>query len=162
LQAITVIATDVIDLPNASLTSEPYACACSKIAHRVQALGRASDEHPDWHGRTWYIQLWLAVATLSGVLEWFEAKRQFWNFDEASSTSVAGCEGHWDEMSDEEGGEIFVLKPMSSGDTTSALDSADTLSAIRPAEARQLLVVARDLHPTRLSAHDLCLCCTFR
>jgi hypothetical protein len=91
LQAIIVIATDAIDLPIARLTSEPH--VCPKCVHRVQAIHRAWDEHPDWHGRAWYVQLLLAVAPLSRVVEWFEAKRQFWNFDEASSTSVAGREG---------------------------------------------------------------------
>jgi hypothetical protein len=130
LQAIIVIATDVTDLPIARLTSEPH--ACSKIVHRVQALGRAWDEHPDWHGRTWYVQLLLAVASLSRVVEWFEAERQFWNFDEASSASVAGREGGCDETGDEEGGEMltFVLKPVSRGDTTSALNSAVTPSSL--------------------------------
>lgn len=128
LQAVIVIATDVIDLPIARLTSEPH--ACSKIVHRVQALGRAWDEHPDWHGRTWYVQLLLAVASLSRVVEWFEAERQFWNFDEAP-TSVAGRESGWDETGDEEGGEMltFVLKPVSR-DTASALNSAITPSSL--------------------------------
>ena len=131
LQAIIVIATDVMDLPIVKLTSESH--ICSKIVQRVQALGRAWDEHPDWHGRMWYVQLLLAVASLSRVVEWFEAERQFWNFDDTSA-SIAGREGGGNEPGDEEGGEMltFVLKPVSR-DTTSALNSAvtpSTLSAI--------------------------------
>ena len=131
LQAMIVIATDVVDLPIARFTSESH--ICSKIVHRVQALGRAWDEHPDWHGRMWYVQLLLAVASLSRVVEWFEAERQFWNFDDASA-STAGREGGGDEIGDEEGGEMltFVLKPVSR-DTASGLNSAvtpSTLSAI--------------------------------
>ena len=126
LQAMIVIATDVVDLLIARFTSESH--ICSKIVHHVQALGRAWDKHPDWQGRMWYVQLLLAVASLSRVVKWFEAERQFWNFDDAS-TSTVGHEGGGDEMGDEEGGEMltFVLKPVSR-DTASGLNSAVTPS----------------------------------
>ncbi|KAF8311179.1 hypothetical protein DL93DRAFT_2061386 [Clavulina sp. PMI_390] len=80
LQEIITIATDVVDTPLTKLTSEPK--YTTKIVQRVQALGKIWDEHPDWHGRSWYVQLLLAVASLSRVVEWFEAERQFWNFDD--------------------------------------------------------------------------------
>ncbi|KAF8897682.1 hypothetical protein BD779DRAFT_1492082 [Infundibulicybe gibba] len=48
----------------------------------VQNIGKAWDEHPDWHGRNWYVQVLLAVASLSRVVEWWEAEKQFWNFDD--------------------------------------------------------------------------------
>ena len=78
----------------------------------------------------WYVQLLLAVASLSRVVEWIEAERQFWNFGD-TSTSIAGREGGGNETGDEEGGEMltFVLKPVSR-DTTSALHSAVTPSSL--------------------------------
>src|SRR5258708_387768 len=95
LQAVIAIATDVIDMPISKLTSEPK--ACSELVQKVQYIGKAWDEHPDWHGRHWYVQLLLAVASLSRVVEWFEAERQFWNFE--------GDEGDASEQL------TFVMKP---------------------------------------------------
>jgi serine/threonine-protein kinase RIM15 len=96
LQSIIVLATDVNDMPISKLTSEPK--ACGEIVQKVQTIGKAWDDHPDWHGRSWYVQVLLAVASLSRVVEWFEAERQFWNFE--------GDEG--DEVSEPL---TFVLKP---------------------------------------------------
>lgn len=80
LYDIISVATDVMDMTIAQLTSQPK--SCESIVQRVQNIGKAWDEHPDWHGRNWYVQVLLAVASLSRVVEWWEAEKQFWNFDD--------------------------------------------------------------------------------
>ncbi|KAH9951697.1 hypothetical protein B0H21DRAFT_187165 [Amylocystis lapponica] len=81
LYEVIAVATDVIDMSLAQLTAQPK--LCEAIVQRVQHIGKAWDEHPDWTGRTWYVQVLLAVASLSRVVEWWEAEKQFWNFDDA-------------------------------------------------------------------------------
>ena len=80
LYEIIAVATDVQELTIAQLTAQPKICA--QMVQRVQNIGKAWDEHPDWHGRNWYVQVLLAVASLSRVVEWWEAEKQFWNFDD--------------------------------------------------------------------------------
>jgi serine/threonine-protein kinase RIM15 len=80
LHEIIALATDIVEMPISTLTSRPQACV--ELVQRVQTIGKAWDEHPDWHGRNWYVQLLLAVAGLSRVVEWWEAEKQFWNFEE--------------------------------------------------------------------------------
>ena len=59
------------------LTAQPK--VCEALVQRIQNIGKAWDEHPDWHGRNWYVQVLLAVAGLSRVVEWWEgAERQRW------------------------------------------------------------------------------------
>lgn len=74
------VATDVTEMSTAQLTAQPK--ICESLVQRVQTIGRAWDDHPDWHGRNWYVQVLLAVASLSRVVEWWEAEKQFWNFDD--------------------------------------------------------------------------------
>ncbi|KAF8165464.1 hypothetical protein B0H34DRAFT_689303 [Crassisporium funariophilum] len=80
LYEIIGVATDVSDMTIAQLTAQPK--ICESIVQRVQNIGKAWDDHPDWHGRNWYVQVLLAVASLSRVVEWWEAEKQFWNFDD--------------------------------------------------------------------------------
>ncbi|KAK2466121.1 hypothetical protein APHAL10511_001763 [Amanita phalloides] len=80
LYALIAVATDVVDMTVAQLTAQPK--ICESIVQRVQNIGKTWDEHPDWHGRNWYVQILLAVASLSRVVEWWEAEKQFWNFDD--------------------------------------------------------------------------------
>ncbi|KAF8639773.1 hypothetical protein AX17_001033 [Amanita inopinata Kibby_2008] len=80
LYALIAVATDVVDMSVAQLTAQPK--VCESIVQRVQNIGKVWDEHPDWHGRNWYVQILLAVASLSRVVEWWEAEKQFWNFDD--------------------------------------------------------------------------------
>lgn len=96
-------------MPLSSITSSPN--ACSDLVQKVQHIGHSWDEHPEWHGRGWYVQLLLSVAGLSRVVEWWEAEKQFWNFDDE------------DESADNTPGEeekglplTFVLKPSSDHD----------------------------------------------
>ncbi|OBZ70089.1 Serine/threonine-protein kinase cek1 [Grifola frondosa] len=80
LYEIISVATDVTDMSLNQLTANPK--VCEGLVQRVQNIGKAWDEHPDWHGRNWYVQVLLAVASLSRVVEWWEAEKQFWNFDD--------------------------------------------------------------------------------
>ena len=80
LYEIIGVATDVAETTIAQLTAQPK--IMEDIVQRVQNIGKTWDDHPDWHGRNWYVQVLLAVASLSRVVEWWEAEKQFWNFDE--------------------------------------------------------------------------------
>ncbi|CAE6467246.1 unnamed protein product [Rhizoctonia solani] len=114
LHEMTAIATDVVDMSIAQITSQPK--ACTEIVQKVQTIGRAWDEHPDWHGRAWYVQLLLAVAGLSRVVEWWEAEKQFWNFDEDDESEMEPM--------------VFVMKP-SSQPASANLSSARDLPEVR-------------------------------
>lgn len=80
LYEIIGVATDVLDTSVSQLTAQPK--ACESLVQRVQNIGKAWDENPDWQGRNWYVQVLLAIAGLSRVVEWWEAEKQFWNFDD--------------------------------------------------------------------------------
>ena len=54
-------ATEVIDMSVAQLTAEEH--ICDAIVARIQKIGKAWDDNPDWHGRSWYVQVLLAVAS---------------------------------------------------------------------------------------------------
>ncbi|KAI0307263.1 hypothetical protein B0F90DRAFT_1622303 [Multifurca ochricompacta] len=95
LYELISVATDVMDMTVAQLTSQPK--SVETIVQRVQTIGKAWDDHPDWHGRNWYVQVLLAVASLSRVVEWWEAEKQFWNFD--------------DNDDEQEEALLFVMKP---------------------------------------------------
>lgn len=95
LYEIIGVATDVTEMSISQLTAQPK--VCEQLVQRVQNIGRVWDEHPDWHGRNWYVQVLLAVASLSRVVEWWEAEKQFWNFD--------------DNDDEQEESLTFVMKP---------------------------------------------------
>jgi len=80
LSGLIGIATEIIDMTVAQLTAQPK--ICENLVQRVQNLGKAWEDHPGWNGRNWYVQVLLAVASLSRVVEWWEAEKQFWNFDD--------------------------------------------------------------------------------
>lgn len=90
------VATDVTEMSVAQLTA--HSKVCESLVQRVQHIGKVWDDHPDWHCRNWYVQVLLAVASLSRVVEWWEAEKQFWNFDDNN-------EDEQDEPL------MFVLKP---------------------------------------------------
>jgi serine/threonine-protein kinase RIM15 len=95
LLQIIDVATDIIDMSISALTSKPK--SCSELVQRVQTIGKAWDEHQEWYGRNWYVQLLLAVAGLSRVVEWWEAEKQFWNFQDDKAEDIETL--------------TFVLKP---------------------------------------------------
>ncbi|KAK7060493.1 rim15, signal transduction response regulator [Paramarasmius palmivorus] len=74
------VATEIIDMSITQLTAQPK--VCESLVQRIQDIGKAWETHPDWHGRNWYVQVLLAVASLSRVVEWWEAEKQFWNFND--------------------------------------------------------------------------------
>ncbi|WFD26880.1 non-specific serine/threonine protein kinase [Malassezia nana] len=51
---------------------------CGASIASVQSLGAVWDEHPEWPGRGWYVELLLTLAALSRVLEWWDAEYRFW------------------------------------------------------------------------------------
>ncbi|KAG9317456.1 hypothetical protein JVU11DRAFT_1656 [Chiua virens] len=123
LYDLIAVATDVTEMSCTQLTSQPK--VCESLVQRVQHIGKAWDDHPDWHGRNWYVQVLLAVASLSRVVEWWEAEKQFWNFDDNN-------EDEQDEPL------MFVLKP-----------SDEPLPAPTPTTRGQ-----REEGPLRLSLED--------
>ena len=77
LYEIISVATDITEMSITQLTAQPK--VCEALVQRIQNIGKAWDEHPDWHGWNWYVQVLLAVASLSRVVEWWEgAERQWW------------------------------------------------------------------------------------
>ncbi|RXW21945.1 hypothetical protein EST38_g3900 [Candolleomyces aberdarensis] len=99
LYEIIAVASDVTEMTVAQLMAQPK--MCESIVQRVQNIGKTWDDHPDWHGRNWYVQVLLAVASLSRVVEWWEAEKQFWNFD--------------DNNDEQEEPLMFVTKPPDDG-----------------------------------------------
>ncbi|WFC97724.1 non-specific serine/threonine protein kinase [Malassezia yamatoensis] len=76
LQTMAEIATELRTLSLHALLSQRS--LCRPYIAKIQALSTVWDEHPDWHGRGWYVELLLTVATLSRVLEWWDAEHRFW------------------------------------------------------------------------------------
>jgi serine/threonine-protein kinase RIM15 len=72
LQAITAVATEILDTSVSTLTAHPS--RCGDLIARVQSIGHAWDLHPDWPCRGYYVQLLLTVAGLSRVVEWCVSK----------------------------------------------------------------------------------------
>src|SRR6266545_3714849 len=54
LYEIIAVATDLTDMSVAHLMTQPK--IIEPIVQRVQNIGRFWDDHPDWHGRNWYVQ----------------------------------------------------------------------------------------------------------
>ncbi len=86
LHDLIAVCTDIIEMSSSALTSRPG--MGSDLVRKVQEVGRAWEDNLDWHGRTWYVTVLLAVASLSRVVEWFEAERQFWNFEDKDDEEV--------------------------------------------------------------------------
>jgi len=80
LQELIVLATDVLETSVESLISRPTCCV--EIIKKLQKTGQYWDEHEDWPGRDWYVDILMAVAGLGRVLDWWEAEKGFWKFDD--------------------------------------------------------------------------------
>lgn len=93
LQELIVIATDVLESTVNSFLSKPS--ACTEIIQKLQRVGQNWDEHDDWPGRDWYVEILMAVAGLRRVLDWWEAEKGFWAFDDEDENEPL----------------LFVLKP---------------------------------------------------
>ena len=81
LQDLILISQEIIDTPLSVYISD--ANLCRSTVQRARQLGSQWDLNPGWDGRQWYIQFLLAVAGLSRIVEWWEAEKGFWNFDES-------------------------------------------------------------------------------
>ncbi|EJD01403.1 uncharacterized protein FOMMEDRAFT_147936 [Fomitiporia mediterranea MF3/22] len=139
LYEIIGVATDIQEMSISQLTAQPK--VCSQLVQRVQQIGKAWDEHPDWHGRNWYVQVLLAVASLSRVVEWWEAEKQFWNFD--------------DDDDDEQEPFAFLLKPAEEPGATPA--PTPTISQGADSDNQKQLSLAPDgenrLRLSRTTSH---------
>ncbi|OCF75273.1 AGC protein kinase [Kwoniella mangroviensis CBS 8886] len=80
LQELIVLATEALDSSVNALVTRPS--LCTEIIQKLQTVGSKWDIHEDWPGRDWYVDILMAVANLSRVLDWWEAEKGFWNFDE--------------------------------------------------------------------------------
>ncbi|WWC60586.1 uncharacterized protein I303_103160 [Kwoniella dejecticola CBS 10117] len=97
LQELIVLATEALDSSVNALVARPS--LCTEIIQKLQTVGSKWDKHDDWPGRDWYVDILMAVANLSRVLDWWEAEKGFWNFDE----------------DDENEPLLFVMKPSREG-----------------------------------------------
>ncbi|KAG8865273.1 hypothetical protein FRB96_000163 [Tulasnella sp. 330] len=144
LHEVISVATDILDTPITNLIAEP--CTCAEFVRKVQTVGRAWDEHPDWTGRGWYVQLLLAVAGLSRVVEWWEAEKQFWNLEEDND----------DEMEPL----TFVVRPQLGKEDRAQSSDTMVLNEIDPSASTDTLdpgpssrLVGRD-RPSRTNSTD--------
>ena len=80
LQDLIVFAQDILDMSVNTLIMRPS--ATSEIIQKLQSVGARWDNHDDWPGREWYVDILMAIANLNRVLDWWEAEKGFWNFDE--------------------------------------------------------------------------------
>ncbi|KAM0793596.1 hypothetical protein ACM66B_001029 [Microbotryomycetes sp. NB124-2] len=86
LQEIITVATEILDTPVTKLTNQPGTCA--EFINRVQQIGKAWEDNSELPCRGWYVQLLLAVAGLSRVIEWWEAEKGFWSFEDADDADA--------------------------------------------------------------------------
>lgn len=150
LYEIISVATDITDMSVTQLTSQPKVCA--NLVQRVQNIGKAWDEHPDWHGRNWYVQVLLAVASLSRVVEWWEAEKAFWNFDDNDNDELDEPLTFVMKPSDEEAVPPIptpTTKPPDGSSPQPQLDEESRLKLTRPPSQPRK---SRDEHPKDLSA----------
>ena len=128
LHDLIAACTDIMEMSSSALTSRPG--MGSDLVRKVQDVGRAWEENPDWHGRTWYVTVLLAVASLSRVVEWFEAERQFWNFEDKDDEEVEPLQFVLrPEYEDENGTETVPQSPTT---TTTKLEDDNPLRFTRP------------------------------
>lgn len=78
LQDIITLATDIQEISVNTFIAKP--ASCQDFVAKARNLGTNWDDHPSWPGREWFVRLLLAVASLSRVVEWWEAESIFWNF----------------------------------------------------------------------------------
>ncbi|GAA5896311.1 uncharacterized protein JCM6883_006866 [Sporobolomyces salmoneus] len=123
LQEIITVATEILDTPINKLTARPGSCA--EYIGKVQQIGEAWNENPELPCRGWYVQLLLAVAGLSRVVEWWEAEKGFWSFDEGDNEDAEPI--------------VFISKGDNSEDSPEIRARTDTLSvpALSPSSSSQ-------------------------
>ena len=77
LQRMAAIAVRVHGLDATDLAADPH--VCQGFIGELQDLGPVWEEHPEWPGRAWHIELLLCIAGLSRVLEWWNEEHRFWS-----------------------------------------------------------------------------------
>lgn len=122
LQEIITVATEILDTPVTKLTAEPGSCA--EFINRVQQIGKAWDDNPELPCRGWYVQLLLAVAGLSRVLEWWDAEKGFWSFEDADDEDAEPL--------------LFVSKPMRAEPSPELRARGDSQSSVAPSTSLPL------------------------
>lgn len=80
LDDIVSAASDAIDTSTEQLIAQPG--ICNLLVSRLQEIGKTWDTHEGRPGRQFYVKALLAVASLSRVVEWREAEKNFWDFDD--------------------------------------------------------------------------------
>ena len=78
LQTMALVAMQVRGVTPRALALEPH--VCRRYITAIQELAPVWEEHAEWPGRSWYVDMLLSVAGLSRVLEWWDAERRFWSF----------------------------------------------------------------------------------
>jgi hypothetical protein len=114
LQEITSVASEILDTPISKLTSKPGVCA--EYIAKVQQIGEAWNDNPELPCRGWYVQLLLAVAGLSRVVEWWEAEKGFWTFDDAAEIDSEPI--------------LFVSKPNAEEDSPVVRGRGESVSSV--------------------------------
>jgi serine/threonine-protein kinase RIM15 len=126
LHDLIAVCTDIMEMSSSALTSRPG--MGSDLVRKVQEVGRAWEDNLDWHGRTWYVTVLLAVASLSRVVEWFEAERQFWNFEDKDDEEAEPLQFVLrPEYEEEHGTETVLLSP-----TATKFEEDNLLRLTRP------------------------------
>ena len=87
LQDISALAIEIVDIPISSFTAN--AGLCADYIAKIQEIGKAWDDDPSLPCRSFYIQMLLAVAGLSRVVEWWEAEKGFWSFEDNEDEEAA-------------------------------------------------------------------------
>lgn len=87
LQDLIALAQSVMDTPLDVFLD--YSGSCAELVSKIQTIGAAWDQHPEWPCREWYVKLLLSVAALNRVLDWWEAERAFWASSWAGQQSPA-------------------------------------------------------------------------
>ncbi|GAA5839142.1 hypothetical protein JCM3766R1_002269 [Sporobolomyces carnicolor] len=131
LQEIITVATEILDTPINKLTARPGSCA--EYIGKVQQIGEAWNDNPELPCRGWYVQLLLAVAGLSRVVEWWEAEKGFWSFDEGDNEDAEPI--------------VFISKGNNSEDSPEIRARTDTLSvpALSPGQSARWSPLGIDL-----------------
>ncbi|KAF8528807.1 RIM15, signal transduction response regulator [Hysterangium stoloniferum] len=140
LHELTAIATDICEISVSTLTSQPK--FCHDLVAKVRSIGNAWDEHPDWPGRSWHMQVLLALASLTRVVEWWEAENKFWNFNEESDAG--------DVKDGEDEPFVFVFKPENDGSDSFRTPLAITEHHQHKGQDNKALMV-RDEYRSRFS-----------
>ncbi|GJJ07316.1 hypothetical protein Clacol_001517 [Clathrus columnatus] len=141
LNELTTIATDICETSFSTLTSNPK--MCHELVVKVRTIGNAWDEHSDWPGRSWHMQILLALASLTRVVEWWEAENKFWNFSEDGDSGEA--------KDGEDEPFVFVLKSESEENDALKPSLPFTAGYQSPKEQDPKALVVRDEYRTRFS-----------